>query len=456
MSFNLARKVGVFAGVGLVVYVVAAALLFDRAELPPVGAVVFLVLIAAAVVQLLALWFFGELFRQGIAGGGGSVTSGNAYRAALMGATVARLLPAGGAATPVAMAWAVRREVRGAGGAAVRATVLNYGALLIATGVAMSVLAFLNRPVGWEASITVMGAVALGVGVVVMGGATRLGWLGSRLPGWLRRRLGQTMVDFPPDWRAQWLVWGRLLLEIAVLWMVLASFGIDLGPAQAAAAFGISQLAAGIPGTPGGLGFAEAGLVGALALFGFVPAVTIAPVLVFRIVSYWLPAGAGLAAGSIAFLRTGGTVPPMSPSFTLPDQDGNPVASDSYAGKHLVLFFYPKAMTPGCTIEAADFRDSYDEFLAGGYEIVGISPDPPEDNARFRQEHGLQFPLLSDEDHSLADQLGAWGKKKLYGKEVEGIIRSTFVMDPDGNVERECRNVRVAGHVDRLKRDLIG
>jgi thioredoxin-dependent peroxiredoxin len=455
VSSNLARRVGAFAGLGLVAYVVAAAVLLDRPELPPFGPVILVVLMAAALVQLLALWFFGELFRQGISGGGGSVTRTNAYRAALIGATVARLLPAGGAATPVAMAWAVRREAGGAGGAAVRATVLNYGGLLIATGLAMLAIAFFDRPPGWEASITVMGAVALSVGMLVMGGATRLGSLGSRLPDWLRRRLGRTMVDFPPDARAQGLVWGRLILEVGVLWMVMTSFGIDLGPAEVVAAFGISQLAAGIPGTPGGLGFAEAGLVGALALFGFAPAVTIAPVLLFRIVSYWLPAGAGLAAGSIAFLRAGG-IQKMSVSFTLPDQDASPISSEAYAGKHLIVFFYPMAMTPGCTTEAGDFRDAYEELLDAGYEIVGISPDPPDANARFREEEGLPFPLLSDEDHAVAEQLGVWGKKKLYGKEVEGIIRSTFVLDPDGNVEREYRNVRATGHVDRLKRDLMG
>ncbi|CAN5739650.1 hypothetical protein BH23ACT5_BH23ACT5_16110 [soil metagenome] len=456
MRSDTARRVAFFAGLGMVAYVVAAVVLLDRPELPPVGPVTLVILVAAAGVQLLALWFFGELFRQGIAGGGGSVSAGNAYRAALIGATVARLLPAGGAVTPVAMAWAVRQEARGAGGAAVRATVLNFGGLLMGTGIAMSAIAFLNRPVGWEASVTVVGAVALGTGLVVMGGATRLGWLGKRLPAWLRRRLGKTMIDFPPDVRAQGLVWGRLVLEMAVLWMVMSSLGVHLGAAEAAAAFGIAQLAAGIPGTPGGLGFAEAGLVGALALFGFAPAATIAPVLVFRIVSYWLPAGAGLAVGSVAFLRGAGTVDEMSVSFTLPDQDGGMVSSNAFAGKSLIMFFYPKAMTPGCTTEAEDFRDSYDDFMAAGYQIVGISPDAPEANARFKEKLDIPFPLLSDEDHSVAEQLGVWGKKKLYGKLIEGIIRSTFVLGPEGIVEREYRNVRATGHVDRVKRDLVG
>lgn len=145
----------------------------------------------------------------------------------------------------------------------------------------------------------------------------------------------------------------------------------------------------------------------------------------------------------------------MSVTFTLPDHSGNDVSSDDYRGKKLIMFFYPKAMTPGCTTEACDFRDSYDDLLGAGYEIVGISPDAPERNAQFREKEGLPFPLLSDEDHSLAEELGAWGTKKNYGKEYEGIIRSTFVLGPEGEVEREYRNVKATGHVARLKEDLL-
>lgn len=145
----------------------------------------------------------------------------------------------------------------------------------------------------------------------------------------------------------------------------------------------------------------------------------------------------------------------MSVAFTLPDHDGNPVSSTDYAGKRLIVFFYPKAMTPGCTTEACDFRDSYDKLLEAGYDIVGVSPDPPERNARFREKEGLPFPLLSDEDHSFAEQLGAWGKKKNYGREYEGIIRSTFVLGPNGEIEREYRNVKATGHVARVTEDLL-
>lgn len=146
----------------------------------------------------------------------------------------------------------------------------------------------------------------------------------------------------------------------------------------------------------------------------------------------------------------------MSVTFDLVDHEGKPVSSQDYRGKRLVMFFYPKAMTPGCTTEACDFRDSYDDLLAAGYQVVGVSPDPPDRNAAFRAKEGLPFPLLSDEDHSLAEQLGAWGKKKLYGKEMDGLIRSTFVFDAEGNVEHEYRNVKATGHVARVKQDLLG
>ena len=141
-------------------------------------------------------------------------------------------------------------------------------------------------------------------------------------------------------------------------------------------------------------------------------------------------------------------------SFTLPDQHGNPVTSDDFAGRRLIVFFYPKAMTPGCTAEACDFRDRYDRLLDAGYAVVGISPDPPADNAAFAEAHGLPFPLLSDADHEVATRYGAWGMKKNYGREFEGLIRSTFVLGPDGQPEHQWRNVKATGHVERVAKEL--
>lgn len=142
--------------------------------------------------------------------------------------------------------------------------------------------------------------------------------------------------------------------------------------------------------------------------------------------------------------------------FKLPNQDGEEVSSDDFAGRRYVMFFYPRAMTPGCTKESCDFRDSYSEFEAAGYQVVGVSPDPPSRNRKFKDKEGLNFDLLSDEDHGLAESLGAWGEKNLYGKVGQGLIRSTFVVDEEGRVDKAYRNVQATGHVARVKADLLG
>lgn len=143
-------------------------------------------------------------------------------------------------------------------------------------------------------------------------------------------------------------------------------------------------------------------------------------------------------------------------TFELQNQDGDTVSSEDLAGRKYVMFFYPKAMTPGCTTESCDFRDSYGEFHDAGYDVIGVSPDPPERNLKFKEKEGLNFDLLSDESHQLAESLGAWGEKKNYGKVYEGLIRSTFVVDESGQLENAYRNVRAKGHVARVKQDLLG
>jgi peroxiredoxin Q/BCP len=145
----------------------------------------------------------------------------------------------------------------------------------------------------------------------------------------------------------------------------------------------------------------------------------------------------------------------MTLEFKLENHAGKTVTQDDYLDRKLVMFFYPRAMTPGCTTEACDFRDSYGELTEAGYNVVGVSPDQPELNAKFREKDGLNFDLLSDVDHELAEELGAWGEKKMYGKTSEGLIRSTFVFDTEGNLVNEYRNVRAKGHVDRVKQDLL-
>ena len=145
-----------------------------------------------------------------------------------------------------------------------------------------------------------------------------------------------------------------------------------------------------------------------------------------------------------------------SVTFTLKNQDRETVSDADFAGKRYVMFFYPRAMTPGCTVESCDFRDSYSEFADAGYEIVGVSPDPPALNKKFQEKEGLNFDLLSDDDLELAKSLGAWGEKSLYGKITKGLIRSTFVIDEEGRVAEAYRNVKARGHVDRVKADLLG
>ena len=143
------------------------------------------------------------------------------------------------------------------------------------------------------------------------------------------------------------------------------------------------------------------------------------------------------------------------PFFSRQNQAGETVTADDYVGDKILIYFYPKAFTPGCTTESCDFRDRHQSFYKAGYEIVGVSPDPVDKLEAFRKKHDLPFPLLSDEDHSMAEAYGAWGIKKNYGREYEGIIRSTIVLDEDSRVEHAWYNVKATGHVERLVRDLV-
>ncbi|MDA8370877.1 MAG: thioredoxin-dependent thiol peroxidase [Nocardiopsaceae bacterium] len=146
-----------------------------------------------------------------------------------------------------------------------------------------------------------------------------------------------------------------------------------------------------------------------------------------------------------------------APDFTLEDADGRPVTLSETlksAGKRVVLYFYPAAMTPGCTTQACDFRDNFRDFDAAGFTVVGISPDTSDKLAEFRDKEGLTFPLLSDPDKSVLRAYGAFGEKKNYGRTVQGVIRSTVIIDAEGTVEKALYNVKATGHVDRVKREL--
>ncbi|RYU13006.1 thioredoxin-dependent thiol peroxidase [Nocardioides iriomotensis] len=143
-----------------------------------------------------------------------------------------------------------------------------------------------------------------------------------------------------------------------------------------------------------------------------------------------------------------------APDFTLPTDTGETVTLSDLQGKKVIVYFYPAAMTPGCTKQACDFTDSLDSLHASGYEVLGVSPDKPEKLAKFRERDGLTITLLSDADKKVMKAWGAYGEKKLYGKVVEGVIRSTLVIGEDGRVEVAQYNVKATGHVAKLRKDL--
>lgn len=143
-----------------------------------------------------------------------------------------------------------------------------------------------------------------------------------------------------------------------------------------------------------------------------------------------------------------------APAFSLPDADGNTVKLSDYEGRKVIVYFYPAASTPGCTKQACDFRDSLSELGGAGLDVVGISPDKPAKLAKFRDAEGLTFPLLSDPERAVLTTWGAFGEKSMYGKTVQGVIRSTFVIDEKGNIEVAQYNVKATGHVAKLRRDL--
>lgn len=143
-----------------------------------------------------------------------------------------------------------------------------------------------------------------------------------------------------------------------------------------------------------------------------------------------------------------------APDFTLPTDDGSSVTLSDLRGRKVIVYFYPAAMTPGCTKQACDFTDSLESLRTAGYEVLGISPDKPEKLVRFRERDALTITLLSDADRSVMTAWGAFGEKKLYGKVVEGVIRSTVVVDEDGRVALAQYNVKATGHVAKLRKDL--
>lgn len=143
-----------------------------------------------------------------------------------------------------------------------------------------------------------------------------------------------------------------------------------------------------------------------------------------------------------------------APAFTLPDADGNEVSLADHKGRKVIVYFYPAALTPGCTKQACDFTDNLDVLSAAGYDVIGVSPDKPEKLAKFREQENLKVTLVGDPDKKVLEEYAAFGEKKLYGKIVNGVIRSTVVVDEQGKVEHAFYNVKATGHVAKIIRDL--
>ena len=151
-------------------------------------------------------------------------------------------------------------------------------------------------------------------------------------------------------------------------------------------------------------------------------------------------------------LETGAT----APAFTLPDQDGKPVSLEDFKGAKVLVYFYPADDTPGCTREACQFNDNLAHFQAAGVPVIGISRDDAQSHQRFRNKYGLRFPLLTDADHTVMESWGAWGEKTRYGRTSVGVLRSTFLLDDQGRIERAWHNVKADGHATTVLAQLQG
>jgi len=298
------KRVAWIAVIAAVVYIGIAGFVLNNFELPEMSAYAWGLVAVATLCQISAAWFFGLLYKESVEEAGGKLRAFSAFKAALVGAGVARLIPAGGAITPVAMGWTVRDEEPSTTGAALRTVLLNYAGLLIMTGVGLLLARPRESAQVFSISLAVLAPFVLIAGLVVMFGSGKLGSLSRFLPKGVRKRLDATVIDHLPGPESQTYIWCRLVLEGAALGLVLRAFGIEVNVFQTISAFGISSLAGGLPGTPGGLGVTEAGLVFILSAYGFPASETLAPVLIYRIVSYWLPAALSFFAGGMTFLRS--------------------------------------------------------------------------------------------------------------------------------------------------------
>ncbi len=290
-----------FSGVRVVLVVVgfgvyAAALTFaaQRWDLPRFSGRALAFLALALFFELLAKGMFAALFKVGLDTVERKVSWKAAVAAALTGSAVARLLPAGGALTPSTMALTVRDEESGAAGAAVRVTMLTYAGLLVMTGLGLMWITTEGPHPLLFAGALVLGVALTVSGLVVLAGAAALDRLVWRLPRPVKEYLAPTSRGGRVTPKEAVLVAMRVTSEAAVLWAGLEAFGISLSPSEVFVAHGLSMLIGGLPGLPGGLGIVEGGIIGVLSAYGFSTGSVVAPVLVYRIVDYWIPAGIGL------------------------------------------------------------------------------------------------------------------------------------------------------------------
>jgi uncharacterized membrane protein YbhN (UPF0104 family) len=298
------KRVFSIAGIAAVIYIGVGYWVLNNFDVPPIRNSAWAFLILAAISQITAMFFFGLLFRESVHEVGGELRIWPAFKSAMVGAGVARLIPAGGAVTPVAMAWTVRDDTTVAPGPALRAVLLNYSGLLMMAGGGLLIARPNESAQIASVSLILIAPFVLLAGVVLMFGSGKLGSLNRFLPRFIRTRLEASVADHLPGLESQLYIWTRLVLEVGALWLVLHAFGIDLTAFQVMACFGVSSLAGGLPGTPGGLGVTEFGLALILAAYGIPASATAVPIFVYRIISYWLPAALSLLAGGTTFLRS--------------------------------------------------------------------------------------------------------------------------------------------------------
>lgn len=298
------KRVLSIAAIAVVIYAAVTVWVLNNFEIPPIRGTAWIYLCLAVIAYLGAIWFYGLLFRESVQCSGSDIRPWSAFKAAIVGAGVARLIPAGGAITPVALAWTVRDETEVAAAPAVRTVMLNYAGLLIMAGGGL----LLARPrEGTQiasVSLVFLAPFVLVAGLVVMFGSGRLASINRYLPRFIRSRLAPSAVNHAPKLESQIYVWSRLALEAGALWLVLEAFALDITGFQVMASFAVASLAGGLPGTPGGLGVTEVGLALILAAYGIPAAVVAVPILVFRVISYWLPAALSFLAGGTTFLRS--------------------------------------------------------------------------------------------------------------------------------------------------------